>query len=556
MGAVAVAARRWRHGVESRLSAIVKATFRIDHDRPLELVAPLPLVVKERYFEGNPLAGVEHASDVSPFVVQPEIVVVGHATTPNEEPRTRLAVRLAVARVTTMLVDKRLEIAGDREERSPGDATEPRPFTRMPLRFDRALGGAGHRDNPIGIGLVRSADGALRWPNVGYEGRATGAGAPASFGAISTLWPARRELRGALGAKDAEYAPEIEFPADFRDEYYQTAPRDQRVATFAAGDMIAISGMRAELPTLRFYLPKAQGVAIAEDAQGHQQPIALRLESVHIDVDALTAELVWRGSIAVEGASPRIAGAVELGGVAVEFPRLDRPLARPGTMVIETAVPLDRTIDLSDEQEAPRGRAGTLVIELESMKMPRHAGTMILEPEPPTAREDVDDDGPSTVVLGDAAGPSTVVPTTEPVAARSPRGTSPLGSQPPPPPLPFAGARQDLETRAASTDATPWAKEPLKPVPRVTAPAVFEDDDDPGTLVVLEAPVAAAPLPAPVASGIDPNDVITAAAPRKRDADLWRKPLEEAPVAPAPVAPKPAAPPNANLKKDLYKKFR
>src|SRR5262249_5812132 len=159
---------------------------------------------------------------------RPEVLVIGKAH-PPEGPQAACSVRLRMG-----LVDKTLRVFGDRTWDEQRNATEPEPFTAMPITWTNAFGGPGHAVNPAGKGLapVTGEDGEVRpLPNIedpksllqSPEERPAAAG----FGPLAPTSPERLAEAGTYD--DAwlnEQSPAL--PLDFDLAFYNTAPLDQQ----------------------------------------------------------------------------------------------------------------------------------------------------------------------------------------------------------------------------------------------------------------------------------------------------------------------------------------
>ena len=122
-----------------------------------------------------------------------EVLVNGFCFTANAVPRTGASVRLAIGSV-----DKTLYVIGDRVFRVDGTASDPTPFTKMPIGYERAFGGPGFPDNPVGVGATPRREGGAdvhRLPNVEDPQRLIKQRGdqppPAGFGPYERTWPKR-----------------------------------------------------------------------------------------------------------------------------------------------------------------------------------------------------------------------------------------------------------------------------------------------------------------------------------------------------------------------------
>src|SRR5690242_17055182 len=163
-------------------SVLVKRTYELrPGGRLVRAESARPLVPIDQYYEdGDPeWAAVKHESDLAPFKVATDVVVIGKAFAPNRRPVPQLDVTVEVAAHR-----KTVRVTGDRHCFYRGSAlpgfSDPVPFIEMPIRYDRAYGGQDSRSHPeepfryprnhLGVGAVLkntkdSVDG-LPLPNI------------------------------------------------------------------------------------------------------------------------------------------------------------------------------------------------------------------------------------------------------------------------------------------------------------------------------------------------------------------------------------------------------
>ncbi len=391
IGPVAVAARVFRHRGRRLFTAIVKATFTLVNDGPMVLAQPAPIVIEERHYRNNPVASLVRGSDIALLVPRPEIVVVGSAFAGPNQATPRTTVRLTVQRGEQIVLNKRLEVTGDRRARPGEPPPEPASFRQMPILYERAQGGIASRENPVGVGMAVDADGLLTLPNVASVG-STGP-FPAGFGPIPSAWPVRQKKRGSLSWTAANLSPDVDVPNDFDDAYYQTAPPDQQTTELRAGDLVALVNMHPELGLLRTYLPSLRGVALAQTSTGDRIPLSLRIDTVHLEPDRMRAEIVYRGAAVIDEAmliDLRLAGTVEAPDAPFSFPDLSTVaglVARRADARDATPAPLESTAVFADPMVL-EGRAALERALAPSSPPPPfgdrmgRAGTMVMEPEP------------------------------------------------------------------------------------------------------------------------------------------------------------------------------
>jgi uncharacterized protein YjbI with pentapeptide repeats len=275
-------------GPQRRLAVIVKLACSLEHGGPARLVAPSELVTRERHFEKDPARSVEAPSELSPIKPMAEVTLVGHAYAPAGRAVEAHAVRLAVFGPRGALVDRTLHVLGERSE-----GGRPRPFSRMPLVWERAVGGPG-TDNPVGV-----APGSGRAANVLDPHDAT---LPACFAPLSRYWPEAKRSLGAASRRAVD-AREPALPEGFDGAYFQDAPASQRVPALAGDEWLVLDGLHPALPRLQTRLPGVLVSAMAYDGLGRAAPVALALDTVAIEVDRQLATLLFRGSLDVAAAT-------------------------------------------------------------------------------------------------------------------------------------------------------------------------------------------------------------------------------------------------------------
>ena len=186
-------------------------------------------------------------------------------------------------------------------------ATEPEPFTEMPLAWARALGGEGYGPNPVGKGLSEAVglDGVLRRPLPNVEDPAALVTSPddrpepAGLGPLSPLWAQRRAKLGTYGDDYVErHWPW--FPEDFDWAYFNAAPAALQVEGYLRGDEpVVLENLHPEhqryvsrLPGLRV---RCFVTRVGERGEERFDEVEMRLDTLWIDADAERLVLVWRG---------------------------------------------------------------------------------------------------------------------------------------------------------------------------------------------------------------------------------------------------------------------
>ena len=297
---------------EARLTIIAKATFTLVREGMVTPQQPDPLTLHDTHHANDTRLSLAASSDLSPYRAGAEILLVGHAYAAPGRAVTVAGARLVLAREGTILVQKTIDIHGDRTIDHRGYTSEPTPFQRMPLTYERA---AQHPiDNPAGIDTTKGRAPNLVDPRDPQR--------PASFGPMAAHWPCRARLLRGLDPRITS-GTRLELPTEFDWSYYHTAPSDQRTSFLLGNENILLGGMHPALPVLRTRLPEARGRACIYRGAAAGQPIDLFADTLLIDTDRQVCSLVFRSNIAVtlaELSSIFVATAVELQGKSVEFP--------------------------------------------------------------------------------------------------------------------------------------------------------------------------------------------------------------------------------------------
>ena len=241
------AERGWvrdRDGAEIWLVA-VKATFDIHDDGTTTVAKEQPPVLRLPEHHGEPgQSSIKFDGDLVLTKRSTDLIVVGHAYAPPGNAVTHLDCGFRVGSL-----QKLVRVFGDRRWGALG-MSEPEPFQKMPLVYERAYGGrdmkSGTPDkdwdwrNPVGTGFATSAGHAqgLALPNIEDPNALIRAWsdrpAPAGLGAIASHWQPRAGFGGTYDdAWQKTRAPLL--AADLDDRFFQCAPADQQTQGFLRG---------------------------------------------------------------------------------------------------------------------------------------------------------------------------------------------------------------------------------------------------------------------------------------------------------------------------------
>ncbi len=277
---------------EHSLTVIVKGTFQIGDDGSLTLADEQdPPSGDVPYDDEGESASLRYASDFAIFKPAADVTLVGHAY--PTDPKSGLA----VVDLRVGMLQRRVAVFGDRKW---GTGT-PAPFEKMPLRWERAMGGALSEANPVGRGYKTG----VLLPNLERTGALVQAKgdtpAPACFAPVPPMWRARRSKLGSYDKTWLETRWPY-FPLDFDWTYFNAAPAEQQVPYLHGDERFSISGIGRGGATIAGRLPDLQPRVFAQrgaEAGGEFFEVLLRLDTLSFDSDARTAVLVWRGLFAV-----------------------------------------------------------------------------------------------------------------------------------------------------------------------------------------------------------------------------------------------------------------
>lgn len=281
-------------------------------------IAGMPFSVQELWPRFMRAAGPDGVLDQGIPKSMSEYLLVGHAH--SSEPVAHLPISVEIGGRR-----KVLNVIGDRTWHR-GVPTEPRPFTKMPLSWQHAFGGAGYADNPVGRGFVSGDAEGVALPNLELPGRMIRSPhdrpPPAGLGAFGIDWPQRR--RG-LGTYDEAWF-ENDFPGFARDidwRVHNVAPEDQRFEEpFAPGQRIVLHNLVEGRPRVELTIPRVMARCFTyrdgEARDLREVPLSLRTLWLVPDEDMFV--LVFQGSQQVSSML-----ASEIAGVLLALDDCDRP---------------------------------------------------------------------------------------------------------------------------------------------------------------------------------------------------------------------------------------
>lgn len=273
---VHVAPLVWRRDARSWILTVVcKASFDL---LPGEMrLSAQQDVINERdqRWEDDGARSVHTPDDLAPFKTRADVTLVGTAFAPGGVPVRSLVVRLACAGI-----DKSIAVHGDRARSS-----EPAPWKRMALRYERAAGGPGTA-NPVGV--------ADRLPNLEPARRGEGPVPPIGFGPIAADWPERQQKLGRAG-----WSPSEPFPEDLDASYFNVAPADQQVPALRHDQALHLENLHPEHARLVTRLPGLRPQAFVERAGAQPHEIEMHADGLWIDTDRGRCAVTWRAQVSL-----------------------------------------------------------------------------------------------------------------------------------------------------------------------------------------------------------------------------------------------------------------
>ena len=246
-----------------------------------------------------------------------DITVSGHACALHDEPVTSLKVNVIVGPCSQQALVYGERIwdfgLGLRLLRM----SQPQPFIKIPLVWERAFGGCVHGDggelianepsNPVGRGLFRNREAACGQLLANVENpRSLIQGpqdrpAPIGFGPVARWWQPRIRYAGTYDDKwQRDQAPV--WPENFDERFFCAAPTPlQAVPHLRGGEPVFLEGLHRD-GTMRFRLPAPQ-MAVRFRFNGRDIRKSMVLDAVIIEPDTGHLTLIHR---AMASAMPNI----------------------------------------------------------------------------------------------------------------------------------------------------------------------------------------------------------------------------------------------------------
>jgi len=293
----------------------VKGTFIIKADGKTEIAQQQEKVLLVPRYVGDPTASsLLYESDLDYTKPTTDIILHGHAYAPHGKPTRQVDVKVKIANVA-----KTLRVFGDRLWKMGllgPKMTDPEPFLRTPLTYERAFGGVDQwsedpkkhdweRRNPVGTGFAVKAEHLVgrRVPNVedpralisSWKDRPR----PAGFGPIARHWSPRIELAGTYDARwEKERLPLL--PEDFNERFFQCAPADQQAQSYLEGnELVELHNLSPE-GLMRLRLPRI-ALGFRTRLSGKIVDHRGELHTVILEPDVPRVIMVWHAMLPCHG---------------------------------------------------------------------------------------------------------------------------------------------------------------------------------------------------------------------------------------------------------------
>jgi uncharacterized protein YjbI with pentapeptide repeats len=193
--------------------------------------------------------------------------------------------------------EKDIYIFGPRQWRH-GIASEPEPFTFMPIDYAHAFGGEGYKKNPHGMGYKDGLLPCIEIPNqpvTSPDDRPD----PAGFSVLDPILPQRMKFQGKYNKKYLKkYFPG--YPEDFDWHYFLCAPDDQWIEGYYQGnEPFEIHNMHPDIPVIQGTLPGLYARCFLMHTLNGAEPefaeLPLDFDTIWFFPEKLLALLIWRG---------------------------------------------------------------------------------------------------------------------------------------------------------------------------------------------------------------------------------------------------------------------
>ena len=293
----------WELRGKRSLTVVIKATCDIHaNGTPATVRNTTEAPSADVFNGGDPGGTLVYPSDYALLKNRADVILVGRAYAPaGRASRSEMVFRFGSG---DNRFQRRIAVFGAREW-VDGTPSPPQLFRYVPLIYERAFGGPGYADNPVGVGYGKSHRGrfvpSLEDPAELVQKRGDKAN-PACTAAISPTWDPRWTRVGRTWRRRLEQTWD-ELADDFNWDFFQCAPEPQQLDYLAGDEPFEALGTRPGDAALRGALPGIRPRCTATGKRG-SRPVPLNLDTVVIDAETLTLHIVWRGLVSLSAAKP------------------------------------------------------------------------------------------------------------------------------------------------------------------------------------------------------------------------------------------------------------
>lgn len=295
------------------LSLIVKATYDLKPGKTLSSSIDQLCPTGDEFYPDD--VDMQHApryeSDFAFFKPNTDLFCAGHCHPPDKIPVKACSVEFGVGSH-----HKRLYVFGNRSWKSrlgSAEITDPEPFDRMELRYEKSYGGMGFDQNPQGKGFgnkettwekglllpnIENPDHLINHPDICPH--------PAGFGPLGKMWRQRLSRMGTYG-EDWLKGRWPWFAKDFDYLYFNGASEDLQVQGYLKGDeSLFFKNLHPGYPIYESRLPGIRVRCFLNFKKKTDKGLNGFFET-HMNLDTLWADmdnekliLVWRGVAEIE----------------------------------------------------------------------------------------------------------------------------------------------------------------------------------------------------------------------------------------------------------------
>lgn len=238
-----------------------------------------------------------------------EVLVLGKCFAPKGKEVQRSEVYFSLGRI-----EKRVAVFGDRYFRGgliKNESTDIKPFKEIDITWANAFGGPAYDKNPDGMGIepvfTAKGDRLIPRPKIENPDKLTRSPddkpEPAGFAPLGLNWPARLKNTGTF---DQNWLLERwpGLPDDFDFEYFNIAPKDQRIEEVFKGDeQYLIKGTHPEFEKIEGRLPGLRCRLFIDRKVPNNDSfneVKTRLDTVYLIPHLDMGLLIWHGTARVD----------------------------------------------------------------------------------------------------------------------------------------------------------------------------------------------------------------------------------------------------------------